>query len=586
MNILGLIGGIALFLYGMHVMGGGLEKLGGGKLEKILERLTSNPIKGVLLGAAVTAAIQSSAATTVMVVGFVNSGIMQLSRSIGIIMGANIGTTATAWLLSLSAIEGSGFFINLIKPDNFTPILAIIGAVLIMFTKRSKYKNIGSILIGFAVLMFGMEMMKDAVSGLSESETFADILIMFSNPVLGVIAGAVMTAVMQSSSASVGVLQALSATGSVTFGSALPIIMGQNIGSCVTTLISCIGTSKNAKRAAVIHLYFNVIGTILFLVIFYALNAFIKFKFVNGSVNAFSIAMVHTIFNLANTALMLPFTGLLEKLARMTVKDGEKTDIFSVLDERFFRDPQYALDQSMTLTANMAYIARETLDLSIATINGYNEKTDTMIIENETQLDEYEDALSKYLVRLSARVSGQHQSRRLTMLLHAIGEFERMTDYEVNILYTSRTKSSKGNQFSEKAATEMDIFIKAVGDIMDRTIKVFIDDDMTEAFTVEPLADVIDALSEELKKRHIVRMREGKCSVETGVLFTDYVTSFEKISSHCKSTVSFVIQKNDSSFQMHSDAHEQRRASDNYKKTYEHFKNMYVLPHSNSSAQS
>lgn len=586
LNVLSLIGGLALFLYGMEIMGSGLEKLGGGKLERILERLTSSPIKGVLLGAGVTAIIQSSSATTVMVVGFVNSGIMKLSQAIGIIMGANIGTTVTSWILSLSGIQGESLLMQLVKPKYFTPILAIIGIIIIMSTKSNRRKNIANILLGFSVLMFGMDAMSAAVEPLKDVPEFTNILIMFENPILGVLAGMILTAIIQSSSASVGILQALSATGAITFGSAIPIILGQNIGTCITVILSAIGASKNAKRAASVHLYFNIIGTILFLSLFYIVNSIVHFTFLSDSVSSVNIAIVHTSFNLLTTALFLPFTNLLEKLAKITIKDGDKSDMFSVLDERFFQNPQYALDQSTTLTSNMAYIARETLDLAVQTIDGLNEKLDSMIIENETQLDNYEDALSKYLVRLSARASGMHQSRQVTMLLHVISEFEQMTDYEANILYTSRTKSGKAYTFSDKANVEIETLISAVRDIMDRTITVFVENDMVKAFTVEPLSDVIDMLSEELKKRHIARMRNGECSVETGILFTDYIASLEKISNHCKNTAAFVIQMNDATYQIHSDAHEQRRSSLSYKQTYEEFRKQYALPFANTLEES
>lgn len=586
LNVLSLIGGLALFLYGMEIMGSGLEKLGGGKLERILERLTSSPIKGVLLGAGVTAIIQSSSATTVMVVGFVNSGIMKLSQAIGIIMGANIGTTVTSWILSLSGIQGESLLMQLVKPKYFTPILAIIGIIIIMSTKSNRRKNIANILLGFSVLMFGMDAMSAAVEPLKDVPEFTNILIMFENPILGVLAGMILTAIIQSSSASVGILQALSATGAITFGSAIPIILGQNIGTCITVILSAIGASKNAKRAASVHLYFNIIGTILFLSLFYIINSIVHFSFLSDSVSSVNIAIVHTTFNLLTTALFLPFTNLLEKLAKITIKDGDHSDMFSVLDERFFQNPQYALDQSTTLTSNMAYIARETLDFAIQTIDGLNEKLDSMIIENETQLDNYEDALSKYLVRLSARTSGMHQSRQVTMLLHVISEFEQMTDYEANILYTSRTKAGKAYTFSDKAKVEIETLVSAVRDIMDRTITVFVENDMVKAFTVEPLSDVIDMLSEELKKRHIARMRNGECSVETGILFTDYIASLEKISNHCKNTAAFVIQMNDATYQIHSDAHEQRRSSLSYKQTYEEFRKQYALPFANTLEES
>ena len=581
-EILQLIGGLSLFLYGMNVMGDGLERLGGGKLESLLARLTSTRLRGILLGTIVTAIIQSSSATTVMVVGFVNSGIMKLGQSVGIIIGANIGTAMTAWILSLTGIEGDSLFIQLLKPANFTPVLAAIGIVITMTTKSSKRKNIANILIGFAILMFGMETMSGSVSGLKDNESFTNFLTMFENPILGVIAGTVFTAVIQSSSASVGILQALSVTGSITFGSAIPIILGQNIGTCITVIIASIGASKNAKRAAAVHLYFNIIGTVLCLSVFYLINSFVHFGFLSEMISPLSIAVVHTSFKLITTIVFLPFMGLLEKLARLTIRGGEETDMFSVLDERFFQNPQFALDECTTLTRNMAYIARETLECAVKSIDNITDKIDQIIVDNETQLDKYEDKLGKYLVKMSARATGNHQSRQVTLLLHAISEFERITDYQKEILYTSRAKSEKGSRFSEKAEEELKVLVSAVSDIMDKALCVFTNDDMETAYKIDPLGDVIERLGESLKKRHIARMREGRCTVETGVLFTDYVTSFERISYHCQNIAAFVIQKNDTSYDMHSDAHAERRASQEYKELYKEFKNMYILPPSNS----
>lgn len=577
-DALGLIGGLALFLYGMSIMGNGLEKLGGGKLEKILESLTSNPVKGVLLGALVTAIIQSSSATTVMVVGFVNSGIMRLSQAIGIIMGANIGTTVTSWILSLSGIEGDSFLMQILKPKNFTPILAMIGIVMSMVSKSNKRKNVASILLGFSVLMFGMDAMSAAVEPLKDVPEFTKILVMFENPILGVVAGCVLTAIIQSSSASVGILQALSATGAITFGSAIPIILGQNIGTCITVILASIGANKNAKRAGAVHLYFNIIGTIIFLSLFYIINAFVKFNFLDDAVTSMNIAVVHTCFNVVVTMVFLPFTKFLEKLAKLTVREGKKdVDEFSVLDDRFFINPQYALDNTQTMAVNMAYIAEETLELSIKSMDKLTEKIDEHIIKNETLLDRYEDELSKYLIRLSAEITGVHQSRKVTMLLHAIGEFEQITDYSKNLLYTSRAKRDKNSIFSENAEKEMQIFSAAVRDIMTMTINVFVNNDMKEAYRIEIIDDVVDMLSEELKKRHIARMREGKCSVETGIIFTDAVTALAKISYHCKNIAAFVIQMNDAGYEMHSDAHRERRTSNEYRNVLEEYKQKYSI---------
>ena len=548
MNIFGLFslfGGLAMFLYGMNVMGSGLEKLGGGKFEQILEKLTSNPIKGVVLGAAVTAVIQSSSATTVMVVGFVNSGIMKLGQAIGIIMGANIGTTVTSWILSLSGIQGDSFWIQLCKPANFTPVLALIGIVFTMAAKSDSKKNIGNILLGFAVLMFGMETMSAAVEPLKDVEAFTNILTMFQNPILGVLAGAVLTAVIQSSSASVGILQALSSTGKITFGAAIPIIMGQNIGTCVTALISCIGASKNAKRAAMVHLYFNIIGTVLFLVLFYAANAIFNFAFVSDSVTPFNIAIVHTIFNVVATAVLLPFNKLLEKLARMTIKEGAEESAFGLLDERFLQTPSFAVEQCMTLATNMAYMVKESFTMAQECVAKYSESIDRKIIETENLADEYEDALGAYLVKLSAKSLNESDSQKVSILLHAISDFEKMTDYTADLVFTAREKRDKDVHFSDKARQEITIMVNAVGEIIDLTISAFSKDDVKLANKVEPLEDVIDRLRNDLKNRHIKRMQEGRCSVNQGFVFTDYITALEKISDHCANVAAAIIELND-----------------------------------------
>lgn len=439
-----LLGGLAMFLYGMNVMGDGLKKLGGGKLEAILEKLTSNPFRGVLLGAVVTAVIQSSSATTVMVVGFVNSGIMKLTQSISVMMGANIGTTVTAWILSLSGVQGDSIWANIIKPENFTPVLALIGIVLIMMAKSDKKQSIGSILIGFAVLMFGMDTMSAAVSGLKDSPTFANLLVMFSNPVLGLIVGAVLTAIIQSSSASVGILQALSATGQITFSLAIPVIMGQNIGTCITAIISCIGTSKNAKRAAMANLYVKIISAVLFLVVLYILNAILKFSFVNSAISAFDIAVIHTMFNVISTIVLLPFVGFIEKLVRLTIREGAEKNTFAILDDRFLQTPSFAIEQCRTLTANMGYIARESVSAAVSLLDDYSEKKDKFIVESEEEVDQYEDALGSYLVKLSSRDLSVEDSQRVSLLLHAIGDFEQITDIAALKLY-------KKFNFQEKA---------------------------------------------------------------------------------------------------------------------------------------
>ena len=581
-NLLSLFGGLAMFLYGMSVMGNGLEKFGGGRFESILSKLTSNPVKGVMLGLGVTAIIQSSSATTVMVVGFVNSGIMKLHQAIGIIMGANIGTTVTAWILSLSGIQGDGFFIQMLKPINFTPVLAFIGIALLMFAKSDKKKNIGDIFLGFSILMFGMNLMSTSVEPLKDVPQFANILTMFSNPILGVLAGALLTAIIQSSSASVGILQALSATGAITFGSAIPIILGQNIGTCATALISCIGTSKNAKRAAVVHLYFNIIGTIVFLTGFYILNAIFKFSFVNSTVNEVNIAIVHTIFNISATILLLPFNKVLETLAKKTVKDGKSTDAFGSLDERFLLTPQVAIGQCVTLATNMSYIVKETVDMAVSCMKDYNEKTDAVIIENEQLTDDYQDALENYLVKLSAKNLTAEESLKVSMIMHAVGDFEQMADYAVNILHTAREKKKRECTFSEKAKSELKIMAAAVDDVIDITIAAFSENNIPEAIKCEPLADVVSALRKSLKKRHIHRMQEGVCTVEMGFVFTDYITAMDKIADHCQNIGISVIQMNNPEYELHGTAHEQRRSDSEYKDLYAEYIEKYELPYSKS----
>ena len=576
-KVFSLLGGLAMFLYGMNVMGDGLKKLSGGKLERILERLTSSPIKGVILGAMVTAVIQSSSATTVMVVGFVNSGIMRLSQAVGIIMGANVGTTITSWILSLSGIEGDSFWINLVKPVNFTPVLAFIGIIIVMVSKSEKKQNIGSILIGFAVLMFGMETMSAAVEPLKEVPEFANILVMFKNPLLGVLAGAVLTAVIQSSSASVGILQALCSTGAVTYGAAIPIIMGQNIGTCATALISCIGAGKNAKRTAMVHLYFNIIGTILFLIIFYTANAIIHFKFVDTAAAPVDIAIVHSIFNIFATVVLLPFNKVLEKLARLTIREGAEVDVFAKLDDRFLSTPSFAIDQCRTLTVNMAYIAKEAYELAVQCMEKYDEEKDKKIIENEALADEYEDALGSYLVKISSKDLTEDDSKRVSLYLHAIGDIEQISDYSANILHNARSKNEKNLNFSEKAITEMTIMSNAVDEILDMLINAISENVPQDMEKVAPLESVIDHLKRHLKKSHIRRVREGKCSVDTGFIFTDYISMLEKISDHCANITGAMMDLRENSLDVHHYMGEVKERPE-YKKYYDLYTNKYALP--------
>lgn len=544
-----LLGGLVLFLYGMNVMGGGLEKLSGSKLERILENLTNNPLKGVLVGAGVTAIIQSSSATTVMVVGFVNSGIMKLKQAIGIIMGANIGTTVTAWILSLTGIQGDSIWISMLKPTSFAPILAVIGMGVIMFSKSGRKRDLGSILVGFFMLMFGMSAMSDAVAPLANSEAFTSILLLFTNPLFGVLAGTVLTAIIQSSSASVGILQALATTGSITYGMAIPIIMGQNIGTCATALISCIGANKNAKRAAMIHFYFNIIGTIIFLALFYVLDAIIGFSFTATSINGAEIAMIHTVFNLTSTAIMLPFGNQLAKLATLTIREGSKEEV--LLDERLLNVPSFAIEQCKNVIVEMAALARNTLNMSLAMIDKYDAKTAKLIIENEDKIDRYEDVLGTYLVKLSARELSEEDSNEVSKLLHIIGDLERIGDHCVNIVESVQEMANKGIAFSNIAKGELGVMGSAVSEIVGFATDIVATEDLKLASKVEPLEEVIDGLETELKMRHVRRLKDGNCIIELGFIFSDLITNYERVADHCSNIAACVIQISVASFDMH-----------------------------------
>lgn len=557
-SVLTMIGGLAMFLYGMDAMGDGLAKLSGGKLEQILEKLTSKRIMAVLLGIAVTAVIQSSSATTVMVVGFVNSGIMQLSQAVGIIMGANVGTTVTSWILSLSGIQGSSLFIQLLKPTSFSPVLAAIGIVLIMTAKdNNKKKDIGNILVGFAILMFGMDTMSGAVAPLSENEKFTSVLTMFSNPILGMIAGLVLTAVIQSSSASVGILQALCITGAVGYKTAIPIIMGQNIGTCVTALISSIGASKNAKRASMVHLYFNLIGTVLFMVVFYSINAIIGgFAFLDNPANAAGIAVVHSLFNIGTVLVLYPFGDKLVKLAQLTIPDHvgeteEKPDELAVLDERFLEKPAFAMELCRNAAVRMAQESRDALHLALDNVTMYSESRVAKIIEMEESVDRYEDALGTYLVKLNNCDLSQKDSRTLSILLHCIGNFERISDHAVNITDSSTQMHEKKLEFSKKAMEELKVFSDALRDIVDETMEAFTMNDLDKARQIEPFEQVIDSLNIELKQRHIHRLRKGKCTIELGLILEDMITNFERISDHCSNIAVCMIRVNEDGFDTH-----------------------------------
>ena len=585
-SVLSMIGGLAMFLYGMETMGDGLAKTAGGKLEQILEKLTSTPIKGVLLGAAVTAVIQSSSATTVMVVGFVNSGIMKLSQAVGIIMGANVGTTVTSWIVSLAGIESNNILLQFLKPTSFCPILALIGIIFIMFTKDEKKHDIGGILLGFAVLMFGMDTMSNAVKPLADVPEFTGILTMFSNPLLGMIAGAVLTAVIQSSSASVGILQALCATGSVTFGTALPIIMGQNIGTCITALISAIGAKKNAKRAAFVHLYFNVIGTVLFMIVFYTLNAFLHFAFLGQATNAAGVAVIHSVFNVIATVCLLPFHRLLEKLATITVRGNDEDDEeleglpteLALLDERFLEKPAFAVGHCVTVARKMAELTEESLVLATDLLDHYDKKTAKRVAALESQIDTFEDMLGTYMIKLSSKPLSVADNQTISTILHCSGNFERISDHAMNICETAQEMQKKELVFSEKACAELQTYIQALRKIVSMTMRAFNTDDYDLAKHVEPLEDVIDGINSKAKKHHIKRLQKGKCTIALSVPFEDLLTNFERVSDHCSNVAVCMIQTKDDVYDTHEylDTLKENNTPE-FRAMYEEYKEKYGL---------
>ncbi len=557
-GVLTLIGGLAMFLFGMNVMGDGLAKLSGGRMEQILEKLTKKRIMAVLLGAAVTAVIQSSSATTVMVVGFVNSGIMQLSQAVGIIMGANIGTTVTSWLLSLTGIESANVWVRLLKPSSFAPVLAAIGIIFTMTEKENtKKREIGSILLGFAVLMFGMETMSGAVAPLADNERFSGILTAFSNPILGMLAGTVLTAIIQSSSASVGILQALCVTGAVSYATALPIIMGQNIGTCVTAIISSIGASKNAKRASMVHLFFNLIGTILFMIVFYTINSFVHCAFLGESANAAGIAVIHSLFNIGCTVVLFPFAKQLEKLATLAIPEHigshaeEKKEIAPILDERFLEQPGFAIELCKNATIDMGYKAKDAISLALTCIQDYSKEKRDRVIELEQEIDHYEDVLGSYLVKLSSKDLSQKDSRTLSVLLHCISDYERISDHAINITDSIDEMKERDLKFSDRAEEELGVYVHAVNDIVDRTVDVFKRWDLDDAKHIEPLEQVIDELNLQVRQRHIKRLRKGKCTIELGLILEDIIRNMERVADHCSNVAVCMIEVSVDEFDTH-----------------------------------
>ena len=570
-NVFSMLGGLAMFLYGMSIMGDGLEKSAGNRLKGILETASKTSVRGLLLGAVVTAVIQSSSATTVMVVGFVNSGLMRLSQAIGIIMGANIGTTATSWILSLTGLQGDAFWIKMLKPSSFSPILAAVGIVMYMFLKNGKKKDLGTIFLGFAILMFGMETMSDAVAPLKDIPAFQQLFVKFENPILGVLVGALVTAIIQSSSASVGILQALSATGAISLGSAIPIILGQNIGTCATAMISSVGTNKNARRTALVHLYFNVIGTLAFLVLYYSLYAVFKFSFVEGAANAFNIAVVHTCFNVVATGLMLPFNKLLERLAYMSIPEDEEKEVFSRLDERLFEAPSVAIGRCHDIAAEMANLASASMMRAMSLLDKFDPEIAAQVVADEDEVDKYEDELGSYLVKLSNRSLSHQDSLEITELLHNIGDFERISDHAMNIMETAQEMYEKGATFSDEAWVEIQQMKRAVQTIMEMAINAFEKNDLELAIRVEPLEDVVDDLKSILRGRHIERLKMNKCTIELGFMFSDLLTNYERVSDHCSNIAVSLLTSAQDNMDVHAFLNESRKMESEYQALYKDY---------------
>ncbi len=576
-NALNLIGGLCLFLFGMSLMGQALERRAGSGLSSLLEKMTKSRLKGLLAGLGVTAVIQSSSATTVMVVGFVNSGLMTLRQSIGVIMGANIGTTVTAWILSLSGIEGTSFLVNLFKPTSFTPALALIGIIFYMFCKEDKKKDTGTILLGFATLMYGMEAMSSAVSVLREVPEFSRLFLLFTNPILGVLAGAVLTGIIQSSSASVGILQALASTGQVTYGAAIPIIMGQNIGTCVTALLSSIGTNKNARRAALVHLSFNVIGATVGIILYYVICAVSAPVLLGQAATEWGIAVAHSIFNVLCTAVLLPMGGLLEKLVLRLVPEDKEPQRETELDERLLATPTLALERCHTLITDMASYSLEALRESLLCVGENPEKYSCHIREDEAKTDHYEDIIGSYLVKLSARKIGENDSALAAEYLRLIGDFERIADHSVNVLEAAEEMRRKGIAFSPAAQEEYAVIADAVREVTALAYDAYVSGDLSAAEKVEPLEQVIDDLKEELRTRHIRRMQQGTCGIEAGFIWSDLLNDLERVSDHCSNIACCMIEGIDRSLRRHEVLQSIRGSGEAFDQTYRFFRGKYML---------
>lgn len=578
-SILKLVGGLALFLYGMDTMGDGLKKLAGGKLETILAKLTANRFKSFLLGLFVTVAIQSSSATIVMLVGFVNSGIMRLGQTLGAILGANLGTTITAWVLSLTGISGDSFFLRLLKPESFTPILAIIGIIMMTMSTSERKQKIGAILMGFAVLMFGMETMGGAMSGEEQREAFGKIFVMFSNPFMGIIIGTLLTALIQSSSASVGILQALALTVAIPYSTAIPIILGQNLGAAVTPLLASLNANPEAKKVSMSNLYIKLIGIIIVGTVFYILNSAFNFAFMSKSVNVVTIAVVHTLFNIISTVILLPFCTLIEKLANVTVKgENEEASIFDTLDDSFLSFPAFAVEQCDNLVKDMFKIASDSVISSTSLLNNYDEEKAKVIMKNEKLVDKYEDKTGAYLVKLAGSNVSMNHSKKITELLHVIGDVERISDHSVNIAKVALEIRDKNLGFSPKAEREIEIITQALCDILKLTVESFVSDDMEKAKNVEPLEQVIDRLNYKIKNNHVKRLGDGVCTVEMGFILSDLLTNYSRVSDHCSNVAVYMLGSGDDSFESHEYlSHVKNDGENKFFELYENYKAKYAL---------
>ncbi|MDO5479023.1 MAG: Na/Pi cotransporter family protein [Clostridia bacterium] len=583
-KILSLVGGLALFLYGMDVMGDGLKKLAGGRMEMILAKLTSNPLKGFLLGFGVTAIIQSSSATTVMLVGFVNSGIMKLGQTISIIMGANVGTTVTSWLLSTSGIEGDAIWLKLLKPSSFTPILAVIGVAITMFSKSDKKKNIATILLGFAVLMFGMEAMSGAVSGLKNNDTFKEMLIMFENPFMGILMGTILTAVIQSSSASVGILQALATTGTIPFAMAIPIIMGQNIGTTITPILSAISGNRDSKRVAFACLLIKMLGVIIVAPVFYILHAFVNFAFMDSMIDPFWIAIIHTLFNILTTVVLIPFCGFIEKCSIKAVrgkknqKEEEKNDAFSALDERFISIPSFAIDTSRHLVCDMALLAQRSFESAAELIENYDKSVAERVGKEETEVDRYEDKISSYLVKVSGQDLTAKDSREVTSLLHCVGDIERISDHAVNICEAAEEIKEKGIEFSSDAKHDIEVISAATREVLLLAVRALMENNLEIAKKVEPLEQVIDKLKRKIKNNHIKRLKEGNCTMEYGFVLSDLLTNFERVADHCSNIAVCLLEIAQGALDTHEYlSHVKEDGENEFFELYDQYKAKYTL---------